>query len=107
VGTVARAGFHWVNPLTTRRNLSLRLRNLDTDVLKVNDTNGNPIEISAMITWQVQDAAQAAFDVEDYLGFVDIQAEIAADMLRRQQADAIMAGRLRDPGVQSSATRSR
>jgi hypothetical protein len=60
-----------------------------------------------VITWQVQDATQAAFDVEDYLGFVDIQAEIAADMLRRQQADAIMAGRLRDPGVQSSATRSR
>jgi regulator of protease activity HflC (stomatin/prohibitin superfamily) len=77
VGTVARAGFHWVNPLTTRRNLSLRLRNLDTDVLKVNDANGNPIEISAVITWQVQDAAQAAFDVEDYLGFVDIQAETA------------------------------
>jgi regulator of protease activity HflC (stomatin/prohibitin superfamily) len=77
VGTVARAGFHWVNPLTTRRNLSLRLRNLDTDVLKVNDANGNPIEISAVITWQVHDAAQAAFDVEDYLGFVDIQAETA------------------------------
>jgi hypothetical protein len=77
MGTVARAGFHWLNPLTTRRNLSLRIRNLDTDVLKVNDANGNPIEISAVITWQVQDAAQAAFDVEDYKGFVDIQAETA------------------------------
>jgi regulator of protease activity HflC (stomatin/prohibitin superfamily) len=77
LGTVRRSGFHWVNPLTSRRNLSLRIRNLDTDVLKVNDANGNPIEISAVITWQVTDAAQAAFDVEDYDGFVDIQAETA------------------------------
>jgi hypothetical protein len=77
LGTVRRSGFHWVNPLTSRRTLSLRIRNLDTDVLKVNDANGNPIEISAVITWLVQDAAQAAFDVEDYMGFVDIQAETA------------------------------
>jgi SPFH domain / Band 7 family len=77
LGTVGRSGFHWVNPLTNRRNLSLRIRNLDTDELKVNDANGNPIEISAVITWQVTDAAQAAFDVEDYRGFVDIQAETA------------------------------
>jgi len=77
MGTVRRSGFHWVNPLTSRRNLSLRIRNLDTDVLKVNDANGNPIEISAVITWQLSDAAQAAFDVEDYKGFVDIQAETA------------------------------
>jgi hypothetical protein len=77
LGTVRRSGFHWVNPLTMRRTLSLRIRNLDTDELKVNDANGNPIEISAVITWQVQDAAQAAFDVEDYKGFVDIQAETA------------------------------
>jgi len=76
-GTIRRSGFHFVNPLTTRRTLSLRIRNLDTDVLKVNDANGNPIEISAVITWQVNDAAQAAFDVEDYMGFVDIQAETA------------------------------
>ena len=77
MGTVRRSGFHWVNPLTSRRNLSLRIRNLDTDVLKVNDANGNPIEISAVITWQLSDAAQAAFDVEDYKAFVDIQAETA------------------------------
>jgi len=77
LGTIRRSGFHWVNPLTTRRTLSLRIRNLDTDVLKVNDANGNPIEISAVITWRVNDAAQAAFDVEDYGGFVDIQAETA------------------------------
>jgi regulator of protease activity HflC (stomatin/prohibitin superfamily) len=77
LGTVRRSGFHWTNPLTTRRTLSLRIRNLDTDVLKVNDANGNPIEISAVITWQVHDAAQAAFDVEDFEGFVTIQAETA------------------------------
>jgi regulator of protease activity HflC (stomatin/prohibitin superfamily) len=77
LGTVRQSGFHWINPLTIRRNLSLRIRNLDTDVLKVNDANGNPIEISAVITWQVSDAAQAAFDVEDYKAFVDIQAETA------------------------------
>ena len=77
LGTVRRSGFHWVNPLTARRTLSLRIRNLDTDVLKVNDANGNPIEISAVITWQVHDAAQAAFDVEDYEAFVAIQAETA------------------------------
>jgi SPFH domain / Band 7 family len=77
MGTVRRSGFHWVNPLTTRRTLSLRIRNLDTDVLKVNDANGNPIEISAVITWQVRDAARAVFDVEDYRAFVDIQAETA------------------------------
>jgi regulator of protease activity HflC (stomatin/prohibitin superfamily) len=77
VGTVRTAGFHWVNPLTVRRHVSLRIRNLDTDVLKVNDANGNPIEISAVITWQVRDAAQAVFDVERYEGFVDIQAETA------------------------------
>jgi regulator of protease activity HflC (stomatin/prohibitin superfamily) len=77
VGTVRTAGFHWVNPLTIRRHVSLRIRNLDTDVLKVNDANGNPIEISAVITWQVRDAAQAVFDVERYEGFVDIQAETA------------------------------
>ncbi|HEY7606259.1 MAG TPA: SPFH domain-containing protein [Actinomycetota bacterium] len=77
LGTVRQSGFHWVNPLTLRRTLSLRIRNLDTDVLKVNDANGNPIEISAVITWQVSDAAQAAFDVEDYKAFVDIQAETA------------------------------
>jgi hypothetical protein len=77
LGTVRRSGFHWVNPLTSRRTLSLRIRNLDTDVLKVNDANGNPIEISAVITWQVSDAATAAFDIEDYDGFVTIQAETA------------------------------
>ena len=77
MGTVRRSGFHWVNPLTTRRTLSLRLRNLDTDVLKVNDANGNPIEISAVITWRISDAAQATLDVEDYRGFVTIQAETA------------------------------
>jgi regulator of protease activity HflC (stomatin/prohibitin superfamily) len=77
LGTLRRAGFFWVNPLTSRRHVTLRIRNLDTEVLKVNDANGNPIEISAVITWQVRDAAQAVFDVEQYEDFVTIQAETA------------------------------
>jgi SPFH domain / Band 7 family len=77
LGTVRTAGFHWINPLTVRRHVSLRIRNLDTDVLKVNDANGSPIEISAVVTWEVRDSAQAVFDVERYEDFVDIQAETA------------------------------
>ena len=96
MGTVRRSGFHWVNPLTSRRNLSLRIRNLDTDVLKVNDANGNPIEIAAVVTWQVRDAAQAVFDVEDYEEFVDIQAETAV----RHVASVLPLRQLRGgPGV--------
>ena len=76
IGTVARSGFWWLNPLTIRRTLSLRIRNLDTDVLKVNDANGNPIEISAVITWRVRDAADAIVAarqriVEGAVGMVD------------------------------------
>ena len=76
LGTVARSGFWWLNPLTIRRTLSLRIRNLDTDVLKVNDANGNPIEISAVITWRVRDAADAIVAarqriVEGAVGMVD------------------------------------
>jgi len=112
MGTVRTSGFYWINPLTIRRNLSLRIRNLDTDVLKVNDANGNPIEISAVITWQVSDAAERVIatllaDLQERLEVAGIAVldtrlrrlayapEIAADMLRRQQADAIVAARQR------------
>jgi hypothetical protein len=77
LGTVRRDGFWWVNPLTVRRRVSLRIRNLDSDVLKVNDAVGNPVEIAAVIQWQVVDTARASFDVEDYETFVQIQAETA------------------------------
>lgn len=76
-GTVRRNGFSWANPLIRKRRISLRVQNLDSDVLKVNDAVGNPVEIAAVITWQVVDSARAMFDVEDYESFVHIQTETA------------------------------
>lgn len=77
IGTVRRSGFWWVNPLTIRQKVSLKIRNFESDVLKVNDAAGNPVEIAAVITWRVVDTAKAVFDVEDYEGFVRIQSETA------------------------------
>ena len=76
-GTVRENGFRWVNPLTQRRQVSLRIRTFDSDVLKVNDAVGNPVEIASVINWQVVDTARAAFDVEDYEHFVKVQSEAA------------------------------
>lgn len=76
-GTVRDAGFWWVNPLNKKRKVSLRARNFDSDKLKVNDKKGNPIEVSAVIVWRVEDTAQAAFDVDDYIEYVQVQAESA------------------------------
>lgn len=77
VGTSRENGFRWVNPFTQRRPISLRIRTFDSDVLKVNDAVGNPVEIAAVINWQVVDTARAAFDVEDYENFVKVQSEAA------------------------------
>ncbi len=77
VGTVRENGFRWVNPFTLRKHVSLRIRTFDSDVLKVNDAVGNPVEIAAVINWQVDDTARAAFDVEDYENFVKVQSEAA------------------------------
>jgi regulator of protease activity HflC (stomatin/prohibitin superfamily) len=76
-GTVRDNGWHWVNPFTRRETVSLRIRNLDSDVLKVNDAVGNPVEIAAVISWQVADTAKAVFDVENYGNFVSLQTETA------------------------------
>lgn len=76
-GTVRKAGFHWTNPFTIKRSISLRARNLASKTIKVNDLVGNPIEIAAVVVWQVRDAAQAVFDVDDFEEYVDIQAEAA------------------------------
>jgi regulator of protease activity HflC (stomatin/prohibitin superfamily) len=76
-GTVRQAGFSWVNPLTTKRTVSLRIRNFESSVLKVNDLDGNPIEIGAVVVWQVRDAAEAVFQVDAYEQFVVTQAEAA------------------------------
>lgn len=76
-GTVRQSGLHWANPLYVRQNVSLRIRNQDSDVLKVNDAAGNPVEIAAVINWQIVDTAKALFDVEGFEGFVSIQTETA------------------------------
>ncbi len=76
-GTVRAAGFHWTNPFMTKRKISLRAHNLNGDRLKVNDLLGNPIEIAAVVVWQVEDTAQAAFDVQDFQHYVTVQSESA------------------------------
>jgi regulator of protease activity HflC (stomatin/prohibitin superfamily) len=77
VGTIRQNGLRWVNPLTTRKSVSTKLRNQETEVLKVNDLAGNPIEIAAVVVWQVTDTAMASFDVDNFVDFVSIQTETA------------------------------
>ncbi|WP_323095734.1 SPFH domain-containing protein [Intrasporangium sp. YIM S08009] len=77
VGTVARPGFWWVLPLTIRRQVSIRVRNFETGRLKVNDADGNPVEIAAIVVWQVADTARSTYAVDDYRNFVTVQAESA------------------------------
>lgn len=76
-GTIRNAGFWWVNPFTLKRRVSLRIRNFNSQKIKVNDLHGNPIEIGAVVVWRVIDSAKAVFDVENYEQFVDIQSETA------------------------------
>jgi regulator of protease activity HflC (stomatin/prohibitin superfamily) len=77
VGTVRQDGLRWANPFTTRRKVSTRIRNHETSALKVNDADGNPIEIAAVVVWQVEDTARALFEVDDFVRFVGIQTETA------------------------------
>ena len=76
-GTVHEQGLHWVNPFTVRRRISVRVRNFETAKLKVNDHDGNPIEIAAVVVWKVTDTAEALFEVDDFENFVQVQAESA------------------------------
>jgi regulator of protease activity HflC (stomatin/prohibitin superfamily) len=76
-GTVRLAGLRWTNPFYSRRRISLRVRNFESGKLKVNDNDGNPIEIAAVVVWQVLDTAEAVFCVDDYENFVHIQSESA------------------------------
>lgn len=76
-GSDRGAGLRWANPLALKKRVSLRDRNLNAPVLKVNDKRGNPIEISAVVVWRVRDTAQALFQVDDYEGYVRVQAEAA------------------------------
>ncbi len=75
VGTVKADGFHWTNPFQSKRNLSLRVRTLNGEKLKVNDLNGNPIEIAIIVVWRVVDSYSASFDVDDYENYVMLQSE--------------------------------
>jgi hypothetical protein len=77
VGTSRREGFGWVNPFFTKKKISLRLRNMNGDRLKVNDQAGNPIEIALVLVWRVEDTYAACFEVDDYADYVGIQSESA------------------------------
>jgi regulator of protease activity HflC (stomatin/prohibitin superfamily) len=77
VGTVRHTGLWWILPLADRQNLSIRVRNFETNHLKVNDADGNPVEIAAIVVWQVADTSRAFYAVEDYVNFVRVQAESA------------------------------
>ncbi|MEW6990510.1 SPFH domain-containing protein [Colwelliaceae bacterium 6441] len=76
-GTVHDSGLRWANPFYTKARVSMRVRNFESGKLKVNDKNGNPIEIAAVIVWEVIDTAEAVFQVDDYEDFVSIQSESA------------------------------
>ena len=77
VGSARETGLRWANPFYAKKAVSLRVRNFDCDPLKVNDSSGNPIEIAAVVVWKVVDSAEASFEVDDYISFVEIQTEAA------------------------------
>src|ERR1035438_104828 len=77
VGTVRKTGLSWIRPLTKHRDVSIRVKNFETNHLKVNDADGNPVEIASIVVWQVADTSRALFAVDDYLNFVRVQAESA------------------------------
>lgn len=81
VGTIKETGLRWVNPLYNKVKISLRARNLNGPILKVNDKMGNPVEIAAVVVWQVKDTAKALFEVDNYVNFVQIQSEAAVRKL--------------------------
>jgi len=85
-GTVKSNGFYWVNPLYSRKHISLRARNFDSEKIKVNDKVGNPIQIGVILVWQVEDTFKAAFDVDNYENFVKVQSDSAVRKLAGQYA---------------------
>jgi regulator of protease activity HflC (stomatin/prohibitin superfamily) len=76
-GSLKQQGFWWVNPFTRRRRVSIKVRNFESQKLKVNDHDGNPIEIAAVVVWRVRDTAEALFEVDDYEEFLKVQTEAA------------------------------
>jgi regulator of protease activity HflC (stomatin/prohibitin superfamily) len=85
-GTVKQNGFYWVNPLFSKKSISLRARNFDSEKIKVNDKVGNPIQIGVILVWQVRDTFKAAFEVDNYENFVKIQSDSAVRKLAGQYA---------------------
>jgi len=99
-GTVRESGFHWVSPFYARQRLSLRVQNLTTPTLKVNEGRGNPIEIGAIVAWRVQDTARAAFEVENFSEYVRLQCESALREVASRHAyenaeETLLGGRIR------------
>ena len=86
VGTARDSGFWWANPFRSKRKLSLRSRNFESAKLKVNDKQGNPIEIATVVVWRIEDSAQACFDVDNYETFVKVQSESALRHLANSYA---------------------
>ncbi len=80
-GSIKTPGFWWVNPLTSRRTLSLRIRNFESGKLKVNDRDGNPIEIASVVVWRIVETFEAVFNVDDYENYVHVQSEAAVRIL--------------------------
>ena len=76
-GTAREEGLRWANPFYTKKRISLRIRNFESARLKVNDTDGNPIEIASIVVWRVVDTAEAVFEVDDYEHYVKVQTESA------------------------------
>src|SRR5262245_15443254 len=94
-GTVRTAGLRWANPFLTKRRISMRVRNFESAKLKVNDTDGNPIEIAAVIVWKVVDSAEAVFEVDNYENYVKVQSEAAVrNLATRYPYDAHEEGHL-------------
>jgi regulator of protease activity HflC (stomatin/prohibitin superfamily) len=81
VGTIRTPGLHWINPLSQRIKVSTRIRNQETPLMKVNDAEGNPIEIAAVVVWQVADTARALYEVDNFAQFVAFQAETAVRLV--------------------------
>ena len=81
VGTIKKNGFYWVNPFYSKKKISLRASNFDSERLKVNDKLGNPVMISTILVWRVQDTYKAAFDVDNYENFVRVQTDAAVRKL--------------------------
>jgi len=77
VGSVRQTGLRWANPLYAKEPISLRVRNFESGIMKVNDSSGNPVDIAAVVVWKVVDSAEAVFEVDDYRSFVKIQSEAA------------------------------